>query len=152
MKNQFTLSIENPCGEDFNHFEPTKLGSFCNTCQKEVIDFTEMTDKEIIQYFQSKKEQQNTCGKFISTQLKAYNNLKQPARNRFAFLRVGLLGASLATLLSMGETKAQSKEAVKVAQHDHINNGVLKRKKADLAVAMFEDNASEPAGECRRFA
>ena len=76
MQRNTTIAIHKPCSEKFDNFETTQLGGFCGSCQKEVIDFTQMTDKEIIAYF--KNNQQKTCGKFNKSQLKTYKHLPAP--------------------------------------------------------------------------
>lgn len=70
MKKAINISIQKPCSEKFNNFSKTQLGGFCKSCSKEVIDFTKKSDKEILTYFTSKKE--NTCGHFLKNQLKPY--------------------------------------------------------------------------------
>ena len=50
MKKQLKLSVKNPCSKKFEHFRPTQHGGFCSSCAKEVIDFTAMTDQEIVHY------------------------------------------------------------------------------------------------------
>jgi hypothetical protein len=60
-------------------------GRFCDSCSKKVIDFTEMTEKEIITYLKNKKG--NTCGRFESEQVeKIYSTdaqFKIPVSKRF---------------------------------------------------------------------
>ena len=48
MKQNFSISIKSPCQENFESFEPTQKGGFCDSCQKEVIDFTKMSSQEIL--------------------------------------------------------------------------------------------------------
>ena len=58
---------------------PTKSGAYCAACQKEVVDFSLMTDKEIKAYF--KQVSGKTCGRFKHSQLnKEYRDkiLPQP--------------------------------------------------------------------------
>src|SRR6185295_10334318 len=69
MKKQFTLSIPTPCNEKASSFTPTSRGSFCSSCQKEVIDFTSWSDERIARYFNNTT---NTCGRFKADQLKLY--------------------------------------------------------------------------------
>lgn len=70
MKPGFTLSVPNPCSEDWNSFAPTPTGGFCDRCQKNVIDFTKATDDEIIAFISKKPA--HACGRFKLTQLKTY--------------------------------------------------------------------------------
>ena len=61
------LSISKPCSESYQYMSPTQKGRFCASCEKEIIDFTLLTDSQIRQFF----ENQNSavCGRLKSTQL-----------------------------------------------------------------------------------
>lgn len=108
MKAKFTLSIDKPCSEKFDQFQGTRAGGFCGSCQKEVIDFTKMTDQELINYF--KKQSKNTCGRFSQPQLKAYSEATlSPKKGRFNLLGAGLMGFSLLSFLSTNTSQAQNK-------------------------------------------
>lgn len=73
MKEQLKLTVSNPCQENWNSFTQTEKGGFCSNCQKEVIDFTQFSDQQLITYF--KEQQGNTCGKFSPRQLNRYHEL-----------------------------------------------------------------------------
>tara|TARA_R110002050_G_scaffold94193_3_gene196185 strand:- start:8237 stop:8974 length:738 start_codon:yes stop_codon:yes gene_type:complete len=107
MKKSIELSISKPCREDFKNFKTTKSGGFCPSCQKEVIDFSKMSDREISTFFNAPNE--NTCGRFRPDQLKAYSipNIQEPKSN--AWLRTAF-GISLVGLLGTHPLKAQSNE------------------------------------------
>ncbi len=65
---KISIAIENPCHEDWNRMTPEKQGRFCNSCEKIVIDFSEMSDSEILQFF-NKPKTEKICGRFKSEQL-----------------------------------------------------------------------------------
>jgi hypothetical protein len=62
------LHIPKPCNEDWNKMTQTLQGAFCGSCQKEVIDFTTMTDDEVLHFLQ-KNTGKNLCGRATKTQL-----------------------------------------------------------------------------------
>ena len=66
-KKQIKLSISTPCTEDWNTMTATQSGKFCAACQKTVIDFSRMSDAEIIRYFAD--FQGDTCGRLTEKQL-----------------------------------------------------------------------------------
>jgi hypothetical protein len=66
-KKQLKLSIPTPCHEDWNTMTATQSGKFCASCQKTVIDFSLMSDAEIIHYFSDFKGE--TCGRLTEKQL-----------------------------------------------------------------------------------
>ena len=55
MKKPIKLSINNPCSEDWNKMTKNSEGRFCALCQKNVVDFTSMSDEEIKNYFLKQK-------------------------------------------------------------------------------------------------
>ncbi len=69
------LNVPDPCHENWFSMTPAEKGRYCNSCRKVVIDFSVMTDAEIIQYFQ--KDRGNTCGNFTVGQLG--RDLREPA-------------------------------------------------------------------------
>jgi CarboxypepD_reg-like domain len=70
MKANFQVNIPKPCHEDWRGFTPTKEGGFCGSCQKNVIDFTKLSDSELVAYFRDlSATQTNTCGRFRGDQL-----------------------------------------------------------------------------------
>ena len=70
MENQLKISIPSPCHENLSLMDKTENGKFCLSCQKEVIDFTKMTDEEIVLYFDKKKSgTAKLCGTFRADQV-----------------------------------------------------------------------------------
>lgn len=104
-RKQLEISIKNPCSESFDEFKMTTKGGFCNLCSKEVVDFTNMSDEKIIEYFKvSKKE---TCGRFKETQLHTFKALEKEHKSVFASYRTHIMSFSLLSLLTLGKTYAQ---------------------------------------------
>lgn len=107
MNTEINLSIDKPCSEKFDNFTPTPVGGFCAACQKEVIDFTKMSEEEIILYFSSNT--QNTCGRFAPSQLKTYPKIaSSPHKSRIRLMGIGLMSLSIASLFtSTAQTQHQ---------------------------------------------
>ena len=53
MKSSLTIDVKEPCKENFANFNKTDKGGFCASCQKEVIDFTNFSDQELVRYLNS---------------------------------------------------------------------------------------------------
>jgi hypothetical protein len=66
------FSIPEPCHEDWTKMTPTQQGAFCGNCQKNVVDFTKLTDTEVLQYLNNNRHKQ-VCGKIDNTQLQRLN-------------------------------------------------------------------------------
>lgn len=66
------LHIATPCHEDWAKMQPTANGAFCQSCQKEVIDFTTMDDTAV-QNFLIQNAGKKICGRASSKQLQQFN-------------------------------------------------------------------------------
>jgi CarboxypepD_reg-like domain len=90
MSQKISISISKPCLEKFDSFSQTTTGGYCKTCQKNVIDFTKMSQKEIFIHF--KNSNIKTCGYFNPSQLKTYTDAILPIakqnRNWIDYLRI----------------------------------------------------------------
>ena len=67
MKEQIYLHIPQPCHEDWDKMTPVDRGKFCGSCAKQVVDFTCMSDQQVLNYF--KNTNGKTCGRFAEDQL-----------------------------------------------------------------------------------
>lgn len=104
MEQKFNLTISKPCSETFSQFTPTDSGGFCNSCQKEVIDFRNMSDKELINHLNNIKGK--TCGYFRASQLKTYTSSSTHKKHyNFRFLRAASI--VLLSMISLHEVQAQ---------------------------------------------
>jgi CarboxypepD_reg-like domain/Secretion system C-terminal sorting domain len=61
------ISIAEPCHEDWNEMSPVEQGRHCAVCQKNVVDFTEKNDEDILDFF--KNYNGSACGRFMDEQL-----------------------------------------------------------------------------------
>jgi TonB family protein len=62
------FSVPNPCHEKWDGMQPQENGRYCGSCQKVVIDFTNKTEQEIIDYIQANTGKK-MCGTFKTIQL-----------------------------------------------------------------------------------
>jgi len=85
--------IANPCHQNWYTMSPTEKGRFCQSCTKEVIDFSKMSDETFLEFFKEKKT--GLCGNFRSDQVDvprkdyfgiALSKLKVAAISIFALL------------------------------------------------------------------
>src|SRR5690348_11399421 len=68
MAKRIQLSVENPCHENWENMSPSQKGRFCGSCQKQVVDFTNMTDAQVAAFFK-KPATGSVCGRFMQDQL-----------------------------------------------------------------------------------
>ena len=67
MAKYIQIHINTACHQHWDEMQSTASGAFCQSCQKNVIDFTCMTDSQLIEYFKNKPT--GVCGKFYTDQL-----------------------------------------------------------------------------------
>jgi hypothetical protein len=97
MSQPIRLSIPKPCHEKWDDFAPTSTGGFCSSCSKSVVDFTKMTDAEVIEFIKTKPA--NACGRFRQGQLKDYTIARTYVlriKPSGMFLKAGLISLLLA--------------------------------------------------------
>ncbi|WP_217605706.1 carboxypeptidase-like regulatory domain-containing protein [Chitinophaga sp. GbtcB8] len=82
---------------------PAEGGRFCTRCQHEVIDFSLMTDKEILAVISSRNK--NLCGRFQSAQLN--RSLHEPLPPKRSFFPAAVFASLIAALVPEG-SKAQT--------------------------------------------
>jgi hypothetical protein len=63
------ISINEPCHENWDKMKSNDKGAFCLSCQKNVIDFSCKTIKEIKDFFRKKRDTESVCGRFEVNQL-----------------------------------------------------------------------------------
>jgi len=79
------ISIATPCHENWDKMLEEEKGKFCLSCQKTVVDFSRMTNEQIINYFNTASGK--TCGRIAKHQLDMpisnYRNVKTPFFNKY---------------------------------------------------------------------
>lgn len=75
------LTIPEPCHENWQQMTPTQQGRFCNACAKEVIDFSTMTDIQVLNYF-TNLTNEKVCGRALPEQLDRTLSRPEPPKKR----------------------------------------------------------------------
>jgi carboxypeptidase-like protein len=97
MSKSVNIKVPQPCHENWNNMTPKEQGWFCGSCQTVVVDFTAMSDKEMLDYI-SKAAGQHACGRFSNDQLN--RNIETPRKQRlftWAYIWNFLLATFLVT-------------------------------------------------------
>jgi hypothetical protein len=68
MSKKIQLTVPKPCHENWENMNPVEKGRFCNSCEKQVVDFSDMSDRQIAEFFK-KPSIGSVCGRFMSDQL-----------------------------------------------------------------------------------
>ena len=115
------ISIPTPCHQKWSDLTPVSGGGFCTSCQKEVIDFTGLSENEIGRYLSTSG---GVCGRFRKEQLKTPYLLKESTRIRpgISLIKAGVIGAFLMLMikptLAQEKTQKQKTEVVQEKQND----------------------------------
>lgn len=137
MSKAISIHVPEPCHENWQHMTPKEKGRFCGSCQKTVVDFTTMSDKELLDYF-TKAAGQTTCGRFTNDQL---NRKIEPIINKRRFSVPYVWNVLLASALffescndtTTGEPKVLEKPVVQKVEEKVEEDVVLGK------VAVDED-------------
>jgi hypothetical protein len=82
MKKIVSINISQPCHVEWQQMTRVEQGRHCQSCCKTVIDFTAMSNIDIIAYFTL---HENICGRIASNQLTAINyKLEFQNKNQFS--------------------------------------------------------------------
>jgi hypothetical protein len=88
------ITIMNPCQENWHHMAASGDGRFCDCCKKDVIDFTGLSDEEILKYLSGVD---NLCGRFDVDRLTQLNMALQ-RKPLLAWRKFGIAAAFLGVL------------------------------------------------------
>lgn len=114
------LSISKPCHQKWSGLTPVSGGGFCSSCQKQVIDFTSLSEKEIVTYISGAEGK--VCGRFRTEQLNTHYAVKESTRIRpgLLLIKAGAIGLFLMLMskptLAQEKTKKQGTEVVQEKQ------------------------------------
>ncbi len=131
-KTTYTLSIPQPCHERWDEMTPSEKGRFCASCQKQVVDFSGLSDREVIQLIEQSSG--SICGQLHPSQMNRPMMLEpwaQRASARFSGFFAGLM------LLSSADT-ASSQNApneVETASVLHMDGATS----ADVSTGVQQD-------------
>lgn len=96
MNPNFQLKLVTPCHKSWDSMRPEEKGRYCASCNKTVVDFTDMSDREQIAHLA--RAGQNVCGRLMPDQLnRAFLLQPVPDKNRWKgwyLILAGLLVAN----------------------------------------------------------
>ena len=108
-KKTLVLSIDDPCKENWNDMELDEQGRFCKKCEKIVVDFTSMSDKEISRIItEAKNNDKRVCGRLKKSQLN--RPLEYCEYNSHRYFALPVLVSSTLLLNSLNLDAVENKE------------------------------------------
>lgn len=105
MPTKIQLDVSSPCHEDWNQMTDAEKGKFCNSCQKHVVDFTGMSDEQLMAFFR-KPTSGSVCGRFMSDQLQRDIIIPKKRIPWFKYLFQFALPAFVLSLKAKGQTSS----------------------------------------------
>jgi CarboxypepD_reg-like domain len=132
MKNKrYLLSIDKPCKKEWTSMSQSDDGRFCSHCSKSVVDFTQLTDSQVVKIIEQNSGK--LCGRLSQEQLKRTIQIYQPkntARLYKILAGVFLFGISKNSLAL--NLKNFERGSVSIIDNK-LTNTHLSKNKSDLA-------------------
>lgn len=122
MSKKIQLKIAEPCHENWDNMNPFEKGKFCGSCQKQVIDFSNMSDHQVAQFFKkpilSLSKGGSVCGRFMTDQLN--RNIEIPKK------RIPWVKYFFNLLLPVFFLSKASAQQVKIGKIAAVNNDTIR--------------------------
>jgi hypothetical protein len=110
MKQKIQISIPKPCHEGWQNMTPVEKGRFCASCQKKVLDFTHLSDNEIIKVV---TKNDNLCARIKVSNLNR-NLIKTKTKSNY----FGYFASSILAFLGLGIETIVAQEKPDIEQTD----------------------------------
>ncbi len=138
MSKKLQLTIAEPCHENWENMSPVDKGKFCGSCQKQVVDFSDMSDRQVAEFFK-KPTTGSVCGRFMTDQLD--RDIEIP-RKRIPWVKYFFQFALPAFLLSIKASaqKTQGKIKVNTVSADTTRRPVFAEQNRTLGMVARPDN------------
>lgn len=120
------ISIPEPCTQNWANMSPTEKGRYCNSCEKEVIDFRNWTNDELKHWFANRKGK--VCGQLTQKQLDYFKPEEVLCSNWRLSAKV-LLASCLALFVT---SRTYANTAIKSNAAVHENKNMNRAKKQDI--------------------
>ena len=110
MGKKIQLTIAEPCHENWDGMTPVEKGRFCGSCQKQVVDFSDMSDRQVAEFFK-KPSTGSVCGRFMTDQL---DRAIEIPKKRMPWVKYFFQIALPAFLVSMKVSASKTQGEIKV--------------------------------------
>ena len=111
MSKKLNLTIPEPCHENWYTMTLVQQGKFCGSCQKQVVDFSTMSDRQLAEFFK-KPSTGSVCGRFMTDQLD--RSIEIP-KKRIPWVKYFFQFAIPAFLVSIKVSAQKGQEKIKIS-------------------------------------
>jgi hypothetical protein len=106
------LSVPTPCEENWSQMTRTAAGRHCSSCNKTVVDFSLLSDAEMLAVIANSKG--NVCGRFADDQLNRHIAAAAPVHH--PFVPAMLITAGLAvSIVTAGHAETRGLERMEMS-------------------------------------
>jgi CarboxypepD_reg-like domain/Secretion system C-terminal sorting domain len=142
------LSIPGPCHQNWNEMTPTQQGRFCNSCAKQVVDFSTMSDTQVLHYFSSIKNE-NVCGRAYPDQLERAITMPKEHKKKLYWYwnyitMLFLFFSKTNTVKAQGGIKVVVESKHDAAKQDRITKGEIAVNTNRIIKGKIIDEAGQP--------
>lgn len=152
MSKSVQINIPKPCHENWQNMTPREQGRYCGSCQKIVVDFSMMSDKEMLDTI-SKTAGQPVCGRFANDQLNRKIE-RATDKRRFSLRYVwNLLLASVLLIESCDESttgEIDVRPSVEIVEEETMGkvaddgNPACSQSQTEIKGAIFNEDSGLP--------
>ena len=147
--------IPHPCHEDWNAMTDSETseerGRHCDVCSKVVVDFTKMSDAEMIDYLQQHSKQK-ICGHFRNEQLYQAEKIEinlAPIPTNLSFKKYFAIALLIAfTSFGLVSCKSNSGRTVGEIVVVDTTNNILDSQKQNLKIDTSQANIKNTSIKC----
>ena len=130
MPKAVQIHMSQPCHENWHNMTPNEQGRFCGACQKTVVDFSAMNDKELLAYI-TNVAGYTACGRFSNDQL---NRTIETAESKRRFSWAYVWNVILATFLV---TDANAQACPRMTKRAMVPTSINKSDSANTAISTI---------------
>jgi len=126
MKKQYKIKLIKPCNEDWSNMSSIERGKHCAVCKKDVIDFTNYTDDELIKTLKKEKIE---CARLKKSQ---FNRALKTSKKKLTF-SLGLMSLTSFLTPSFAQqteipdediSNTIAEETIIIVKGEIISNGI----------------------------
>ena len=116
---KYIIQINQPCDQDWHKMTNCEQGRFCSQCSKTVHDFSQYSDKQIIEFLT--KQKGNVCGRMKETQLNQVISFGESTNKKPRFL-TAIAGIILAITGNTISAQNIQSEEISITNSNKQNN------------------------------
>jgi hypothetical protein len=123
------ISINEPCHENWDKMKSNDKGAFCLSCQKNVVDFSCKTIKEIKDFFRKKRDTESVCGRFKVDQLHdmSFDHFFEQFKSWKYFQKFALIAFFVFGFNLFGSAQSHNNNQIKMGKVAYVPRDTVKK-------------------------